>query len=83
MPDGLLVVGTSDPIVLRSPGAGVGDHLGRRASSRPAPWCEPGPDQPVVLELRCGTDDLSPHPVAEPQRRSRAGRASWSRWLAA
>jgi trehalose 6-phosphate phosphatase len=34
----------------------------------------------VVLELRCGTDDLSPHHVPEPSRRELA-EALWSRWL--
>jgi len=35
----------------------------------------------VVLELRCGSSDLAPHPVPEPDRRSQSA-AYWSRWLA-
>lgn len=78
-PDGLVVAGTSSPIALRSPGTAWeimrdGGHHSARAVVRPAPG------RPVVLELRCGTDDLSPHPVPEPSRRELAG-ALWSRWL--
>lgn len=79
--EGLLVTGTLDPIVLRSPGvtweiAGDGPHQSARAV------VQPGPDQPVVLELRCGTADLAPHRLAEGKRRLLSG-ANWSRWLAA
>ena len=78
-PDGLVVAGTSSPIALRSPGTAWeimrdGGHHSARAVVRPAPG------RPVVLELRCGTDDLTPHPVPEPSRRELAG-ALWSRWL--
>ena len=78
--DGLIVVGTSDPMVLRSPGTAWeiladGPHESARAV------VEPRLDQPVVLELRCGTGDLSPHPMPEAQRRSRSA-AHWSQWLA-
>jgi trehalose-phosphatase len=77
--DGLVVLGTSSPIALRSPGTGWeimrdGGHHSARAVVRPAPG------RPVVLELRCGTDDLSPHHLAEPARRELA-EALWSRWL--
>jgi trehalose 6-phosphate phosphatase len=80
LPDGLLVVGAADPIVLRSPGTAWeivpdGSHESGRAVVRP------GPGRPVVLELRCGTDDASPHPLPESQRREQSG-AHWSRWLA-
>ena len=78
-PDGLVVTGTSSPITLRSPGVAWdilwdGGHQWASAVVRPAP------DQPVVLELRCGTDDLSPHYVAEPSRRELT-EALWSEWL--
>jgi trehalose 6-phosphate phosphatase len=78
--DGLIVVGTSDPMVLRSPGTTweiVSDspHESARAV------VEPGPDRPVILELRCGTTDLGPHSMPESQRRSLSA-ASWSHWLA-
>jgi trehalose 6-phosphate phosphatase len=78
--DGLLVAGTSDPIALRSPGVAweivsdAGSEWGRAV-------VKSGPGQPVVLELRCGTDDLSPHHIPEPRRRQLSA-AWWSRWLA-
>jgi trehalose 6-phosphate phosphatase len=77
--DGLRVVGTSDPIVLRSPGvtweiSSDGQHETATAI------VSPGPDAPIVLELRCGTDDLSPSPVSESERRGRSGRY-WSEWV--
>jgi GH15 family glucan-1,4-alpha-glucosidase len=40
----------------------------------------PAPGQPVVLEFRHGTSDLSAHPVPEERRRELSG-AHWSRWL--
>ncbi|MGH3403041.1 MAG: trehalose-phosphatase [Streptosporangiaceae bacterium] len=80
VPGGLLVAGTSDPVVLLSPGVtweitSDGGHESGRAV------VQPGPARPVVLELRCGTDDVSPHHVPEPRRRESSG-AHWSRWLA-
>ncbi len=80
MPEGLFVVGTSDPIVLRSPGVAWqivsdGPHESARAV------IQPQPDRPVVLELRCGTGDLTAHPMPEDRRRARSG-SHWSRWLA-
>lgn len=78
--DGLIVAGTPDPIVLRSPGTAweiISD--GRHESARAV--VTPGPGQPVVLELRCGTSELSAHPMPEVDRRSQSG-AYWARWLA-
>lgn len=77
---GLVVTGTTDPIVLRSPGvaweiAADGPHESARAV------VEPAPDRPVVLELRCGTADLAAHRMPEAERRLLSG-ACWSRWLA-
>jgi trehalose-phosphatase len=79
MPDGLIVAGTSDPMVLRSPGVdwqivSDGPHESARAVIAPAP------DRPVVLELRCGTADLAAHPMPEYRRRELSG-AHWSKWL--
>jgi GH15 family glucan-1,4-alpha-glucosidase len=79
VPGGLLVAGAADPMVLRSDGTAWdivsdGEHELARAV------VEPGPGNPVVLELRCGTDDASPHPFPEPQRRERSS-AHWSAWL--
>jgi len=77
--DGLRVLGTSDPVVLRAPGiqweiTSDGMHDTARAVVRPTP------DQPVVLELRCGTNDLDPHDVDESERSARSARY-WSEWL--
>ena len=77
--DGLRVVGTGDPIVLRSPGVTwtiSSDGMHETATA----IVSPGPDAPVVLELRCGTDDLTPSPVSEQERRGRSGRY-WSEWV--
>jgi trehalose 6-phosphate phosphatase len=77
--EGLFVMGTSDPMVLRSPGVAWdiitgGPHDCARAV------VEPVPDRPVVLELRYGTTDLSAHPMPEDWRRALC-RAHWSQWL--
>ncbi|WP_285748298.1 trehalase-like domain-containing protein [Lentzea sp. NBRC 105346] len=67
--DGLRVVGTAEPIVLRAPGVEWeidGDTA--RAVVHP----------PAVLELRCGTDDLAAVPE-EPRRRQ--AQEHWSAWL--
>ncbi len=78
--DGLAVTGIPDPIVLRAPGlrwtiSTQGPHQSARAVA------EPSQDQPVILELRCGTRDVSAHSLPEPQRRALSG-AHWSRWAA-
>ena len=79
-PDGLLVAGTCDPIVLRAPGA-VWEIVSDGAHESGRAVVEPSPGQPVVLELRCGTSDLSPHHMPEPRRRELSA-DHWSRWLA-
>ncbi|MDX3664419.1 trehalose-phosphatase [Streptomyces sp. ID05-26A] len=76
--DGLRVVGTSDPMVLRSPGVdweitSDGQHETARAVVRPREGA------PVLLELRCGTDDLSESVVDEPARHIRAA-SYWYDW---
>ncbi|EIF00739.1 trehalose-phosphatase [Saccharomonospora glauca] len=79
--DGLRVIGTSEPFVLRSPGVQweiTSDGLHDTASALVS--LERG--KPVVLELRCGTTDLSPHELPESERRERAGRY-WSDWATA
>jgi trehalose-phosphatase len=77
--DGLRVLGTSDPVALRAPGVvweitSDGMHDTARAVVTPTP------EQPVVLELRCGTNDLDPQRVPEPERAARSA-AYWSEWL--
>ncbi|PPK70628.1 trehalose-phosphatase [Actinokineospora auranticolor] len=77
--DGLLVLGTGDPIALRAPGVDweiTSD--GQFDSARAV--VTPTPDAPVVFELRCGTDDTGPHPVAEHERKARAA-GYWTEWL--
>ncbi|OQO93226.1 trehalose-phosphatase [Saccharomonospora piscinae] len=77
--DGLRVLGTSEPFVLRSPGVQweiTSDGLHDTASA----LVEPDQGRPVVLELRCGTTDLGSHELSELDRRSRAGRY-WSDWV--
>jgi trehalose-phosphatase len=74
--DGLRVVGTGDPMVLRSPGvvwevSSDGMHESATAT------VSVSPGSPVVLELRCGTTDLSP----APDGREAADRY-WSDWAA-
>ncbi|WP_018682468.1 trehalose-phosphatase [Actinokineospora enzanensis] len=77
--DGLRVSGTSDPIALRAPGV-VWEITSDGMVDSARAVVQPTPDVPVVLELRCGTDDLSPHPVALDARRARAA-GYWTDWL--
>jgi trehalose-phosphatase len=78
--DGLVVAGTSDPIVLRSPGVEweiTSDGLHESAHA----VVQPAPGRPVVLELRCGTDDLAAQPSPEDECRARS-QEHWTSWLA-
>ena len=78
--EGLRVVGTGDPIVLRAPGLAweiTSDGMHETATA----VLELTDGQPVVLELRCGTNNLDPHPVSQAERQAAAGRY-WSEWLA-
>ncbi|MFE1168256.1 trehalase-like domain-containing protein, partial [Nocardiopsis sp. NPDC058789] len=77
--DGLRVHGADFPLVLRSPG--VRWHIESedgRDTARAA--LEPLPGEPVVLELRCGSDSLTAHPVAETDRRT-VTEDAWTGWL--
>ncbi|WP_054816650.1 trehalose-phosphatase [Nocardia arizonensis] len=76
--DGLRVLGTNDPNVLRSPGVrweieSDGNHDVARAVVDPS-------QGPIVLELRCGTQDLGPAENSESERRRLAERY-WSDWV--
>ena len=78
--DGLKVLGTSEPIVLRAPGVRweiTNDGLNDTATA----LVQPTSDNPVVLELRCGTTELDAHELSEVDRRARAGEY-WSSWAA-
>lgn len=77
--DGLRVLGTSDLFALRAPGVVweiVSDGMHDTARAVVTPTAE----QSVVLELRCGTNNLDAHEVPEPERKGRAA-AYWSEWL--
>lgn len=76
--DGLRLLDTVDPVVLRAPGVEWKIYC-EDGVDRAVAWVEPTWDRPVVLELRCGSDDLSVDPVPEPVRRQWAGE-EWSRW---
>ncbi|GAB2653224.1 trehalose-phosphatase [Nocardia goodfellowii] len=76
-PTGLRVLGTNDPMVLRSPGVQWqidtdGTHDVATAVVDPS-------NGPIVLELRCGTQDLAPAMTAEPKRRQQAEQY-WTQW---
>ena len=76
---GLQVLGTSEPMVLYSPDlqwqiSSDGTNESAHAVVDPSAGR-------VVLELRCGTDDLSPSPKTEAQRRAEADQ-DWSDWTA-
>ncbi|WP_179951605.1 trehalose-phosphatase [Halopolyspora algeriensis] len=76
---GLRVLGTSEPMVLYSPGVQwdiSSDGMHESASA----VVEISEDSPVVLELRCGTEEIGPREETETQRRSNANRY-WSEWL--
>jgi trehalose-phosphatase len=79
-PDGLRVMGTGDPMVLRAPGVtwevtSDGMHESAHATVTVAPG------SPVVLELRCGTTDLAARSGAEDEWRGQAN-AYWTDWVA-
>ena len=73
-PDGVVVLGAADPVSLYAPGLTweiVDDPIQPLARA-----LVPGRRRPYVLELRCGSDSLSPHPTPEPERRERT-ETSW------
>ncbi|CAL99809.1 trehalose 6-phosphatase [Saccharopolyspora erythraea NRRL 2338] len=75
---GLRVQGTAEPMVLHSPGVQweiTSDGMHESAHA----VVEPTDTRPVVLELRCGTEDLAPSPMSESQRRAAAD-AYWAEW---
>lgn len=75
--DGLRVSGTSEPMVLRSPG--VHWDITTDGTQQTA-FAVVDPSQgPVVLELRCGTEDLGPSHISEPERREMA-ESYWRDW---
>ena len=78
VPDGVSVVGASDPLTLRAPGVtwevhNEGPHQTAVATIDPT-------HGDVILELRCGSTDCSPHHATEPDRRART-HDEWRGWL--
>jgi trehalose-phosphatase len=78
--DGLRVMGTGDAIVLRSPGV-MWDVSSDGMHETAQAVVTVTPDAPVVLELRCGTTDLTSRDGEEIHWRTRAN-SYWSDWLA-
>ncbi|PTR29029.1 trehalose 6-phosphatase [Rhodococcus sp. OK519] len=75
--DGLRVSGTSEPMVLRSPG--VHWDITTDGTQQTALAVVDPSQGPVVLELRCGTEDLGPSQISEPERREIA-ESYWRDW---
>ncbi|OUS92913.1 trehalose-phosphatase [Rhodococcus sp. NCIMB 12038] len=75
--EGLRVHGTNEPIVLRSPGVQWNVTSDGNQQTAHAVVDPSGGD--VVLELRCGTEDLGPSETPEAERRAQA-EAYWSDW---
>ncbi|MEM9165566.1 MAG: trehalose-phosphatase [Planctomycetota bacterium] len=78
-PQGLIVQGLPDPIVLRAPG--VEWSIDRHGLHDTAVGRVEAFGKPVVLELRYGTGDLSASTTPEPDRR-KATERYWARWVA-
>ena len=77
-PGGLLVQGSADPIALYSPG--VEWEIHEEAGLPTAIATVDASTEPVVLDLRYGTSDLTPDPEPEPQTRARTERY-WREWV--
>jgi trehalose 6-phosphate phosphatase len=76
--EGLRVFATNEPFVLRAPGVEwniVPDGIHETAHAVIDPS-----NGPVILELRCGTEDLAESPGDEDSRRERA-EAHWREWV--
>ena len=80
VPDGVIVVGASDPLTLRAEGVTWEVHNEGRHQTAVATVDPSAGD--VVLELRCGSADIGPHHAAEPSRRTRT-HDDWRGWLGA
>ena len=76
-PDGVVVLGAADPVALYAPGLTweIEDD-GVQSTAR----AHILGDRPYVIELRCGSDSLAPHPTPEPERRERTEH-TWRSWL--
>ncbi|MFC9838128.1 trehalose-phosphatase [Rhodococcus sp. NPDC127530] len=75
--EGLRVHGTNEPIVLRSPGVQWNVTSDGNQQTAHAVVDPSGGD--VILELRCGTEELGPSETPEQERRALA-ESYWSDW---
>nr|WP_240945328.1 trehalose-phosphatase [Rhodococcus sp. HNM0569] len=77
--DGLRVHGTNEPYVLRSPGV---EWTVTSDGNQETATAVVDPSQgEVVLELRCGTEDIDPSTMPEIDRRAQS-ESYWSDWVA-
>ena len=75
--EGLRVLGSNEPLVLRSPGVTWEIESEKNHQTATAVIDPSGGE--IVLELRCGTEDLVAHPLPEAERRA-AAESYWSDW---
>jgi GH15 family glucan-1,4-alpha-glucosidase len=75
-PNGVVVVGAADPVALFAPGLAweIFDEGGQ-----PTARAQVTPSGPYVVELRCGSWSLAPHPAPENERRERT-EMTWRNW---
>ena len=76
-PHGVVVMGAADPVALYAPGLAweiVDD------GNQPMARAHIEGGGTYVIELRCGSDSLAPHPTPEPERRERT-ETTWRTWL--
>jgi trehalose-phosphatase len=76
--DGVLVLGSNEPVALYSPGVEWNLEDGDEAGTAVFDLDTAGGE--LVLELRCGTDNLDPHPESA-ERRLTGADESWRAWL--
>ncbi|MBA4023501.1 MAG: trehalose-phosphatase [Gordonia sp.] len=75
--DGLRIYGSNEPLVLRAPGVTWEIESDRHHQTAIA-TVDPSAGE-IILELRCGTEDLDIHQPPEHERRAEA-EAYWSDW---
>ncbi|OYD67939.1 trehalose-phosphatase [Rhodococcus sp. OK302] len=75
--EGIRVTGTNEPYVLRSPG--VQWNIATDGNQQTAHAIVEPSKGDVILELRCGTDDIGPSEVLEMDRRA-TSESYWSDW---
>ena len=78
-PNGVAVVGAADPVVLYAPGLAWEIE---EEGGQPMARAHVNVSGPYVIELRCGTWSLAPHPLPEPERRERT-ETTWRNWAGA